>query len=312
VARRPKIRPTIIAHRGASGLAPESTLAAFEKAIEVGADGIEFDVHLTADGQVVVHHDYCINKEWARFGGVWLGETGPAIRDLTLSEVQSYDMGRLAPGSEYQAKYPEYVPADGACIPTLQQVLDLVSERAPPGFQLWLELKLSPPDQAPTSDAIALADATLAILASAGMMDQTIMISFYWPALYHVQRQVPRMKTGFLSVQQPGNDTIQAGQPDISPWTAPLNADDHGGSVPAVIKAAGGDTWSVSWSDLTQDRLAEARRLGLSIGVWTIRHRDEGEVVKALGVDVITTDRPDWFIPANFPEASQALSGTSQ
>ena len=147
----------IIAHRGASGLGPENTLAAFEAAIAAGADGIELDVHLTADGHVVVHHDYCINKEWARLDGAWLDETGPAIRDLTLAEVQSYDVGRLAPGSAYHAKYPDLTPADGAVIPTLRSVLDLVKARAPADFQIWLELKLAPPYQAPTSDAIALA-----------------------------------------------------------------------------------------------------------------------------------------------------------
>ena len=82
-------------------------------------DGVELDVHLTADGQVVVHHDYCINNEWARLDNKWLTEIGPAIRDLRLVEVQSYDIGRLAPNTVYHAKYPDYTPADGVCNPKL-------------------------------------------------------------------------------------------------------------------------------------------------------------------------------------------------
>lgn len=285
----------IIAHRGASGLAPENTLAAVEVAIAAGADGIELDVHLTADGHVVVHHDYCINKEWARLDGAWLDETGPAIRDLTLAEVQAYDVGRLAPGSTYHAKYPDYTPADGARIPTLPKVLDLVKARAPAGFQIWLELKLAPPDQAPTSGAIALADASLDLVRASGLAGQVRVISFYWPALYHVQQRMPGMKTGYLSMQQSGGDNILAGEPGVSPWTAPLAVRDFRGSVPAMIKAAGGDAWSVYWRDLTPERLAEAKALGLSVGVWTIRTREEAGTAQALGVDVITTDRPDWF-----------------
>lgn len=276
-------------------MAPENTLAAFEKAIEVGADGIEFDVHLTSDGHVVVHHDYCINKEWARKDGEWLAETGPAIRDLTLVQVQSYDMGRLAPGSVYHAKYPEYLAADGARIPTLRQVLGLVKGRAPTGFQLWLELKLAPLSQEPTSDAIALAQAALALLQDAGMVEQTTVISFYWPALYHAQRRVPDLKTGYLSIQQSNEDNIQADQPGLSAWTAPIDAGDHNGSVPEMIKAAGGSAWSAYWRDLTPDILAKAKDIGLSVGIWTIRQEAEIAVAKALRVEVITTDRPDWF-----------------
>ncbi len=62
-------KPSIIAHRGASGLAPENTLPAFRAAIEAGADGIELDVHLTRDGHLAVHHDYRISMEWARLDG---------------------------------------------------------------------------------------------------------------------------------------------------------------------------------------------------------------------------------------------------
>ncbi len=194
-------------------------------------------------------------------------ETGPAIRDLTLAEVQAYDVGRLAPGSAYHAKYPEYEPIDGARIPTLQQVLELVVERAPADFQLWLELKLAPPAMEQTTDAVDLAEAALALIAGAGLTAHTTVISFYWPALYYVQRVLPGIETCFLSIQQPREDNIAAGKAGVPPWTAPLDARAFDGSVPAIIKAAGGSAWSVYWQDLTSALVTEARALGLSVGV---------------------------------------------
>lgn len=287
--------PAIIAHRGASGLAPENTLPAFAKAIEAGADGIELDLHLTADGAVVVHHDYRLSPEWARKDGVWLRGEGPAIRDMTLAEVRAYDVGRLAPGSKYAERYPEYQPADGARIPTFAEVLDLVMATAPAGFQLWVELKLAPADQEPASDPVALAEAALAELRRAGLLGQTTLISFYWPALYHAQRIAPAVRTGYLSAERRWLNNLQAGRPGRSPWTAPLDIDEHGRSPARLIAAAGGAAWSVYWRDLTPARLADARSAGLQVGVWTIRRQDEVAAALALGVDVITTDRPDWF-----------------
>ena len=289
-------KPAVIAHRGASGLAPENTLAAFRRAIQCGADGIEFDLHLTRDGAVVVHHDYRLSPEWARQNGRWI-EGGPAIRDMTLAEVQSYDIGRLAPGSAYGSRYPDYEPADGARIPTLGEVLDLVSTSAPAGFQLWVELKLGPADGEPASDPAALTRQVVRELTASALMRQVTLISFYWPALYLAKRLAPGLRTGFLSVEREWLDNVGAGQSGCSSWTAPFAVNDFGGSVPQMIKAAGGNAWSAYWQDLTPASLAEARALGLQAGVWTIRQRDEIEPVLSLGVDVITTDRPDWFLP---------------
>lgn len=288
-------QPLIIAHRGASGLAPENTLPAFRAAIEAGADGIELDVHLTRDGHLAVHHDYRISREWARLDGEWLDAPGPAIRDLTLAEVQRYDVGRLRPFSDYAERYPDYRPADGTRIPTLADVLTLVRDEAPADFQIWLELKLAPADLEPTSDPVALADAALERLHSFGMLERTTLISFYWPALYHAQKQQPGLKTGYLSAERDWLNNIQAGRRGPSPWTQPLDADDFGHSVPAMIEAAGGHAWSVYHRDLTPARLIDAHARGLAVGIWTIRKRSEIQPALESDADVITTDRPDWF-----------------
>ena len=79
-AGRPSERIYMVGHRGAAGLAPENTLAAFKKACEIGVDAIELDVLLTADNKVVVHHDYALKPETTRTpDGEWLSRPGPLI-----------------------------------------------------------------------------------------------------------------------------------------------------------------------------------------------------------------------------------------
>jgi len=111
----------IIGHRGAAGLAPENTLSAFKRACEIGVDAVELDVFLTADSKMVVHHDYTLNPDIARAPqGEWLSRPGPAIKDLTLAKLKTYDVGRLKPGTRYARRYPEQQPVDGERIPTLE------------------------------------------------------------------------------------------------------------------------------------------------------------------------------------------------
>ena len=76
--------PQIIAHRGASYLAPENTLAAFRKAMEIGADGVEMDVQKTLDGGLVIHHDYIIDLHTDISGRIY---------DMTEGELKDLDFG---------------------------------------------------------------------------------------------------------------------------------------------------------------------------------------------------------------------------
>jgi glycerophosphoryl diester phosphodiesterase len=94
---RRKMMPKIIAHRGASAHAPENTIAAFRLALEQGADGIELDVMLSKDGQLVVIHDDTVDRTTDGKG---------AVRDMTLEELKSLDAG------------------EGQRIPTLDEVFE--------------------------------------------------------------------------------------------------------------------------------------------------------------------------------------------
>ena len=86
----------VIGHRGAAGLAPENTLAAFRKALDLGVDALEMDVLITAAGEVVVHHDFALKPETTRTpDGKWIKDSSaPLIKDLTLAEIKTYDVGR--------------------------------------------------------------------------------------------------------------------------------------------------------------------------------------------------------------------------
>ena len=68
-----------VAHRGGAQLRPENTMAAISHAVALGIDGIEIDVLLSADGHVVVHHDFRLNQSMTRLAGAWLTTPGPLV-----------------------------------------------------------------------------------------------------------------------------------------------------------------------------------------------------------------------------------------
>jgi glycerophosphoryl diester phosphodiesterase len=117
----PKL-PLIIAHRGASGHAPENTLAAFRLAWEQGADGIEGDFHLTRDGHIVCLHDADTKRTAA--GGVMKN-----VREASLDELRGLDVGSWKDPAFREER-----------IPTLAEVMSVV----PAGKMLFLEVKCGP------------------------------------------------------------------------------------------------------------------------------------------------------------------------
>ncbi|MET0681902.1 MAG: glycerophosphodiester phosphodiesterase family protein, partial [Casimicrobiaceae bacterium] len=105
-------------HRGARGLAPESTLPAYRRALELGVDTLECDMAITKDGVVVIHHDLWLDPDTTRGpDGNWLEARGPAIHELTFEALQQYDVGRIKPGSEYAKSFPDQQAVDGTRIP---------------------------------------------------------------------------------------------------------------------------------------------------------------------------------------------------
>ncbi|HHT69433.1 MAG TPA: glycerophosphodiester phosphodiesterase [Firmicutes bacterium] len=158
----------VMAHRGYSSKAPENTMPAFELALEAGSGGIELDVHLTKDGEVVVIHDNKVDRTTN-------GE-GP-VGSFTMAELRELDAGSWF-SSEFK----------GTRIPTLREVLELIKDH---NVLLNVETKASLGFE-------QLNDRVAPLLDEYGMWERTIISSFNHYALVHMKAIRPQARTGIL------------------------------------------------------------------------------------------------------------------
>jgi glycerophosphoryl diester phosphodiesterase len=283
-------------HRGARGLAPENTMPAFRKAVSLGVDTLETDLAVTRDGVLVLSHDPVLNPSIVRSpDGEWLAAEGPPIHSLPLSELRRFDVGRLDPDSKYAKQWPEQHPADGERFPTLREFIDAFSGSTRNGAPLRfsLETKLTPTSGSKTPDPATFARLVVAAVREAKLVDRVAIQSFDWRTLVEVKRLAPEISTACLTIRAADRDNVQPGPDGVSPWLAGLRLDDHGGSVPRLVKAAGCSTWSAFWRNLDAENLAEAHGLGLKVLAWTVNSIDDMERLIALGIDGLITDYPD-------------------
>lgn len=162
-------RPLIIAHRGASAYAPENTMIAFMKALEMNADGIELDVQMTKDKALVVCHDEKVDRTTNGKG---------FIKDFTLKEIKDLDAGSWF-GEEFR----------GQRIPELNEVLELIKDR---DILLNIELKNAPILYE------GIEKKTIDMILEYGMEDRVIISSFNHYSLVEIKKINPRIKTGAL------------------------------------------------------------------------------------------------------------------
>jgi len=288
----------IVGHRGAAGLMPENTLSGFKKAIEIGVDAIELDVHLTVDNVVVVTHDYRLNQALTRDPqGHWIKKR-PLIKDLTLAQVQAYDVGRLKDTSKYARKYPIRRDIDGEYIPTLREVIKLL-KKTNKKIVLIIEIKTSPVKPSVSNSPKLVASAVATILNEERFMDRTRVISFDWRSLRYIREIMPGVRTAHLTSASKRFDTIQKNKPGASPWLAGLDIDDYD-SIPQAIKAVGGQCWTSNYAHangngrgMTPMLVQQAHDLGLDVYVWTLNRESDMHRMIEGNVDGIITDRPD-------------------
>lgn len=153
-----------IAHRGASGYAPENTRMAFDKAIALESDSIETDVQLTADGRMVLFHDGTVDRT--------SDGQGP-VADYTLEELRRLDIGGWFA--------PEFA---GERVLTPAEMLDDYVNRIPIVFEIK-DLRATAP--------------LVALLTERGVLDRVQVTSFAWPALLDAQALNPDLALGFLT-----------------------------------------------------------------------------------------------------------------
>ena len=159
-----------IAHRGASGIAPENTLAAFKKALEIGVDAVELDLHGTADGEIVVIHDSTLDRTTDRHGH---------INETTLETIQSADAGGW-----FDAEFA------GEPVPTLTEALACIGK----GTIAVLEIK----------DPL-IAEAVVAKIHETDTLELTVVISFDTGQFYKTVRGIGTPysdRAGSLEVRQ--------------------------------------------------------------------------------------------------------------
>ncbi|WP_210469253.1 glycerophosphodiester phosphodiesterase [Sporosarcina sp. 6E9] len=159
----------IYAHRGSSGTHPENTIAAFLDASKLPIHGIEFDVHMTKDGELVIIHDEKIDRTSNGKG---------YVKDMTLAELRNYDFG-----SWFSPQFK------GEHIPTLYEVLDIFSETS---HHLNIELK---------SDVIdyqGMTEKVLDLVGNLNLDTRVVISSFNLDAIRTVKELAPHIETGAL------------------------------------------------------------------------------------------------------------------
>ena len=280
-------------HRGARGLLAENTLPSFALALQMGVTTLELDVVVTHDDVLVISHDPALNPDITRDApGRFLSSKGPDIRRLTFEQLQSYDVGRINPTSRYSQTFSLQKDLNGVRIPRLKDLFDLIKTQGNTQVKLAIETKITPqrPDQTP--DPERFVQLLLKEIKEHSMSERVQILSFDWRSLQAVQKTAPGMPTVYITAQLAALDNlgIKAGQP--SAWTAGFQHTQHG-SVPKMIKAAGGTHWSSFWRELDAQKVREAQSLGLQVLAWTVNDRQSMGQMLDLGVDGLVTDRPD-------------------
>jgi glycerophosphoryl diester phosphodiesterase len=275
-------------HRGARGLAPENTMPAFERALELGVTTLELDIGVSADGVVVISHDPYLNPVITRDAtGQWLtGSRGPLLRSLTFAQLQTYELGRINPESPYAKTFATQQARDGTRMPALSALFERVKALGANDVRFNIETKIEP-GKDETVGAEAMTRALLKVIRDAGMDKRVAIQSFDWRTLQLVQKLAPGMPTVYLTFQNANNDTLKDGS-----WTAGLLLTDHG-SPPKLVKAAGGSVWAPNGGAVTEALVKEAQALGLKVIPWTINNPAEMEKLIGWDVDGIITDYPD-------------------
>lgn len=161
-------QPAIFAHRGARRVAPENTLPAFARALSMGVAGIEFDVHLSIDGRLVVIHDFSVDKTTDGRG---------AVAQMSVAELRQLDAG-----SHFDSAFA------GERIPFLEEVLDLVGDRC----RLNIEIKSMDPYANDASERVA------AVIRDRTLYDQVIVSSFNPITLVKMRHLDARIALGML------------------------------------------------------------------------------------------------------------------
>lgn len=253
---RPSRAISVIAHRGASEAAPEHTLAAYRKAVEDGADALECDVRLTADGHLVCVHDRRVNRTSNGRG---------AVSALELADLAALDFGSWKKEGPDEDPYesPDQEAGDRTSVLTLERLLQLVAD-SPRPVELAVETK-HPSRWAGQVEArlLQLLERYRTVVPSVRVM------SFSARSLHRIRAAAPHIPTVYLMQ-----------------LLLPRHRD---GRLPPGVAIAGP---SLRILRAHPEYVERAHRLGNEVHVWTVNDPGDVELCVRLGVDAMITNRP--------------------
>ena len=241
-------------HRGARAVRPENTLAAFQYAIQAGADVLELDLAVTADNVLVVSHDPVLPE------AICIGPGGTrAIREMTLRQLQRWDCG-----SRRDPEFPRQKLEPGARVPTLDEVLDLASQGS---FEFNIETKIRPDQPQYTPPPQDFARLLIEAIRRHRLESRCIIQSFDFRTLDAARRLAPEIRRSALYSGMP-RDLV------------------------AMAKEAGAGILSPQHLLVTPSLVKDAHAAGLQVVPWTANEPSQWERLAAAGVDAIITDDP--------------------
>lgn len=229
--------PLVVAHRGASAEESENTLRAFTSAVELGADAVEFDVRMSADGRAVVVHDPAVDRTTDGHG---------LVRDLTLAELKRLRV--RSSGGETEE------------IPTLDETLALLSGRV----AIDVEIKNIPGEPDYDPDRQVVVDATLRALDGMSFSGAVLISSFNPAAIAHSRSSSPDVPTGLLAVQaMPVADALRLAIEGGHGWVLPAATSVLEGGEDLVSAAHGAGLRLGTWIVDDPDAAARLTAWGL-------------------------------------------------
>lgn len=246
----------IIAHQGGDGVWPGDTLYAFEQAVQIGADVLEMDAHLTQDGHIVLIHDETVDRTTNGTGNV---------EDMTLAELQSLDAAyRWTPDGGQTYPYRGM----GITIPSLSEVFERF-----PNMHYTIEIK-----KTRTSIAQPFCD----LIRKYNMQDKVLVASFHDAAMAEFRRTCPEVATS--ASRSEVTQFVLLGKVFLSGWISPPY---QSLQVPWNPKD------SLNIPIMTARFIREAHAKGIAVEPWTVDDPNLMRQYIAWGVDGIITDRPD-------------------
>ncbi|MFD8808765.1 glycerophosphodiester phosphodiesterase [Streptomyces sp. NPDC059597] len=252
----------VVAHRGASEDAPEHTLAAYRKAIEDGADALECDVRLTADGHLVCVHDRRVNRTSNGRG---------AVSALELADLAALDFGSWKGRGRDEEPDWEHRPEDreATSVLTLERLLELVAEAGRP-VQLAIETKHPTRWAGQVEERLLTLLKRFALDAPEHPADSPVRVmSFSARSLHRVRAAAPNLPTVYLAQ-----------------FVSPRLRD---GRLPEGVGIAGPSIRILRSHPAYVERLKDA---GHQVHVWTVNEPEDVDLCVRLGVDAIITNRP--------------------